>query len=256
VSCTRPIEAVHAYFDGELDASRTLDVEEHVRGCSRCAEALAEARAVRDGCGAPELRFTAPASLRERIREDVHRAARKPRSAVRVAWRALAIGAPLAAAAVLALTLLPLAGRSGNDSLLDEVVSSHVRSLMASHLTDVASSDKHTVKPWFDGRLDFSPAVVDLADRGFPLAGGRLDYLGGRAVAALVYERHKHSINVFVWPGGPDAPQRVTSERGFSLVHWSAGGMTYWAVSDLNPTELGELTAMFRERVAAPGERG
>jgi anti-sigma factor RsiW len=252
VSCTRPIEAVHAYLDGELDASRTVELEEHVRGCARCAQVLAAAQGLRDACGVSELRFTAPGSLHERIREDVRRAARRERSAVRLVWRGVALAMPLAAAAMIALAVLRIAsGPRNTDPLLDEVVSSHVRSLMASHLTDVATSDKHTVKPWFDGKLDFSPTVVDLADRGFPLAGGRLDYLDGRPVAALVYERHKHLINLFVWPNGPDAPERITSERGFSLVHWSAGGMTYWAVSDLNAMELGELTAIFRDRAAA-----
>src|SRR5262249_31751299 len=160
---------------------------------------------------------------------------------------------PAAAVALLALAILPLLRRPGGDRLIDDIISGHVRSLMVEHLTDVASSDRHTVKPWFDGKLDFSPAVVDLADHGFPLIGGRLDYLENRPVAALIYGRPKHFINLFVWPtDASSAPgERTVSRQGFTLIHWSAGGMTYWAVSDLNPAELGEFAGLVRERAAA-----
>ena len=166
----------------------------------------------------------------------------------------MALGLPAALAAVIALSIVPLLRRPlTTDLLVDEIVSGHVRSLMADHLTDVASSDKHTVKPWFDGKLDFSPAVVDLADHGFPLVGGRLDYLRNRSVAALVYARQKHFINLFVWPstrdGGVGEPK--LSRHGFNVIHWKASEMTYWAVSDLNPAELEEFAGLIRERVAA-----
>jgi len=140
------------------------------------------------------------------------------------------------------------------DFSIDEIVSGHVRSLMADHLTDVASSDKHTVKPWFDGKLDFSPAVVDLADHGFPLVGGRLDYLGSRSVAALVYARQKHFINLFVWPSTRegDLGEPKSSRHGFHLIHWNAAEMSYWAVSDLNPAELEEFAGLIRNRMAPP----
>jgi anti-sigma factor RsiW len=136
---------------------------------------------------------------------------------------------------------------SAEKQLAQEIVSGHVRSLMGSHLMDVASTDQHTVKPWFNGRLDFSPPVKDLAAEGYPLTGGRLDYVGRRSVAALVFQRHKHVINLFVWPAteADSKPAAIKPTQGYNLIHWSKGGMAFWAVSDLNPKELMEFTQDF-----------
>jgi anti-sigma factor RsiW len=155
----------------------------------------------------------------------------------------------VAAAAVIVLALVPLLrGPSTQEILAQQVLSSHIRSLMPQHLTDVSSSDQHTVKPWFNGRLDFSPPVADFAKEGFPLVGGRLDYVDNRPVAALVYGRRKHFINVFVWPSASkiDAGTKDMTLQGYNLVQWTKSGMTYWVVSDLSKSELDEFVRQVR----------
>ena len=172
-------------------------------------------------------------------------------------WLGLAgFGTGAATAWGLALVLLavPMAPQ---DALSEAVTTNHVRSLMASHLADVASTDQHTVKPWFAGKLDFSPPVVDLAAEGFALTGGRLDYLDGRTVAALVYRSGPHVINLFVWPTADAKVQApaFSARQGYQLVHWAQGGMQAWAVSDLNAAELQNFASLLRERTAPPAAR-
>src|SRR5262245_61303468 len=134
------------------------------------------------------------------------------------------------------------------DAIVDQVVANHVRSLLAAQLVDVVSSDQHTVKPWFDGKIDFAPEVRDLSANGFPLAGGRLDYLDGKTVAALVYHRNKHPINLFITPALTNRSKSPTAiaRRGYNIVSWTNNGMNYWAVSDLNQQELREFTELVR----------
>ena len=235
MSCELVGRDLDAYLDRELDAESSAALREHVMACAACRRQLAEREALTKLVrGAPY--YSAPDRLRARVLAQSSRS-----NSVR---RVL----PWAAAAVLALsvgagmTLWPSASSGGN-VIADEVVSDHVRSLMANHLFDVQSTDQHTVKPWFLGKLDFSPPVVDLASIGFPLVGGRLDYIGGRPVAALVYQRQKHTINVFVAPELDDAFARgfAPAVRGFNIKHWTHGGISFWAVSDLNDAELSEL---------------
>ena len=258
MSCTEPQDLVHAYLDRELDLGKSLEMEAHFRQCATCSKAHEEGRRLRTALNEGGLRFSAPPDLHKRIRAVVRTEVRGKARSRLVGWRAMSFGLPAALAAVIALSIVPLLGRSTTtDLLVDEIVSGHVRSLMANHLTDVGSSDKHTVKPWFDGKLDFSPAVVDLADHGFPLVGGRLDYLANRSVAALVYARQKHFINLFVWPSSYEENRgaQKLSRHGFNLISWNAGGMSHWVVSDLNLAELEEFTGLIRDRMApaAPG---
>jgi anti-sigma factor RsiW len=181
------------------------------------------------------------------VRGSLREAAKAPPTPRALPWRGLSLAAALAVVVLLVGGLWRGGLTPGaDDTLTGEVVASHVRSLMAAHLADVPSSDKHTVKPWFDGKLDFSPPVEDFAAEGFPLVGGRLDYLDNRPVAALVYMRQKHVINLFIWPvsGGSAPLTQPASRQGYNVFRWTTGGMTYWAVSDLNTTELREFVGL------------
>jgi anti-sigma factor RsiW len=209
-------------------------------------------------------RYAPPAGLAARIRNDVRAAAApapRPRPARPAAapWRrwleaAAVYGAGAATAWGIALSVLVVPAQ---DLTRDAVVAGHVRSLMGAHLADVASSDHHTVKPWFAGKLDFSPPVIDLATEGFPLTGGRLDYFDGRAVAALVYQAGPHVINLFVWPtpDGKSVPPELLAQQGYNIVHWGQAGMQAWAVSDMSAAELQSFAGLLRQRLRAPEAR-
>jgi anti-sigma factor RsiW len=215
--------------------------------------------------------YSAPAALRERLHSELSAAAgpvAPPRRGTGFnPWGWLTAGSAVAFGAMLAFSLVVSLGLGAGSGLLalpgmrtfapgsgltDEIVAGHVRSLMASHLADVASTDQHTVKPWFSGKVDFSPPVTDLAAQGFPLTGGRLDYLDRHPVAALVYQRHAHTINVFVWPeNGADQNGATASEQGYHVVQWRNAGMHFAAVSDLNADELGSFADMLRQHATA-----
>jgi anti-sigma factor RsiW len=242
---------LHGYLDGELDPVGSTEVERHMKDCPACAKAYENQLALRSAISNASLYAEAPADLRRRVRSAVRRESGVEAKVPVFSWRWLAIGAPLVAAAaaiVVIVSLAPRFSRPAAEALLtQEVISSHVRSLMVNHLTDVASSDQHAVKPWFNGKLDFSPPVKDLAAQGFPLIGGRLDYLGGRSVAALVFQRHKHVVNLFIWPAKEkdSKPTPFTPSQGYNLIHWSEAGMAFWVVSDLNEKELMEFVQDF-----------
>ncbi len=241
MNCQEAQSLINGYVDGELDLVRNLDIDAHLEKCVLCSQVYKNHRVLRDGIKSGTLYFTAPPDLQRKVQLSVRKAARaegRPRFLPK-GW--LRIAAPAAAAAIMVLALVPLLrGPSADDLLTREVLSSHVRSLLADHLTDVSSSDQHTVKPWFNGKMDFSPPVKDLAEQGFPLIGGRLDYIGNRPVAALVYQRRKHFINLFVWPSEvkSDVGPKSLSRQGYNLFYGVKAGMTYWAVSDLEKSEL------------------
>jgi anti-sigma factor RsiW len=213
-------------------------------------------------------RYQAPSFLRERVTTAVRAAEPRPFAVDRGRsgagwWQWATMGAVFASGAVVALTLSLLLATQGQIAQLsDDVVADHVRSLMVTHLTDVASSDKHTVKPWFSGKLDYTPPVRDLSPEGFPLVGGRLDYLDGRSVAALVYRHRLHTINLFVWPCDDTTTYGIKrlTRRGYNIVNWCDGGMQFWAVSDLNAEEMQTFGQLLRqtterqfEKPIAPG---
>jgi anti-sigma factor RsiW len=191
--------------------------------------------------------FHVPADLRKRIQSSIRQAGKSEPIFPTMPWRWLAVAASAAFVVILAWALVPrLYGLEPEQRVAQEVVSSHVRSLMVDHVADVMSSDQHTVKPWFNGKLDFSPPVKNLAKEGFPLVGGRLDYLENRAVAALVYQRQNHLINLFIWPATDDTHvnPRALIRQGYHLFHWSKAGMKYWVISDLNETALQEFVRL------------
>lgn len=248
MTCGFDKDLVSAYHDGELDAGQSALVEAHLEGCPSCAAWLERLRDLSRTAREPALHYDAPAYLEGRIREAVRENVREMRRPHYAYWRWAAVAAGLVLAAGLVWGLIGYRTRAASERAIGEaVVSNHIRSLLATHLFDVPSTDRHTVKPWFDGKLDFSPDVRDLAPQGFRLAGGRLDYLDGRTVAALVFQRRLHVINLFVWPSGaaPARPAPVVSEHGYNVVHWAADGMTYWAVADIPATELEEFGRLY-----------
>jgi anti-sigma factor RsiW len=249
---------LHGHLDGELDAANAFQVEDHLRNCPTCAAEYQYLTELQTILRQDELQYRAPAALRVRILGAIEPAPAPPVAPLPVRWwqrlwqgQHLGLSAAAFAAGLAMVMVVP----HRSLDVEQELVSEHVRSLMANHITDVMTSDQHTVKPWFDGRLDFAPPVVDLANEGFALTGGRLDYIAGRAVAALVYKRREHVINLFIWPEekGGIGTDRVQSSvnNGYNTLHWSGNGMTFWALSDLNPTELQEFMRRFQGHLAS-----
>ena len=248
MTCVPAKSLLESYLDDELDAAQTAHVAEHLASCSSCAGVHAQLLELRAGIRTHAPYYRAPAGLRQRIQVSVRQADRQADRHAPAFWRWIAIAAAILLAVSAAWNIALFRSRTSSaDLIAQDVLSSHVRSLMGVHLLDVPSSDQHTVKPWFNGKLDFSPDVRDFAAQGYPLIGGRIDYARGRPVAALVYQRRKHIINVFTWPsaatdGGPELDR-----NGYHVVHWDTSGMSWWAVSDLNVGELRQFENLYRQ---------
>jgi anti-sigma factor RsiW len=241
---------LHAYVDDELDLVRSVELEDHLAQCSDCADEVASYRALRDGLKAAELRYKPSPEFLARVSAALQEE-QQPRRSTSTPARSFTWWnwAPAAACLVIAIaSLMFYANRERETNLSKDIVADHVRSLMASHLTDVVTSDQHTVKPWFTGKLDFSPQVRDLSSNGFELIGGRLEYLDGHSAAAIVYQRRKHVINLFEWPvTGSNQDPETTAQNGFNLIEWKQSGMYYCVISDLNAQELSQFVAALRQ---------
>ena len=275
MNCEEIKNLMDAYLDGELDPVTSQKVEQHLRDCPKCEQAYEVQTVMAHAISQAAPYYKAPPELRERIQSSLRneigaKATRRgtrgsqvmrtrkqpePRATLfGMPWNWLALAAAIALAAIVASSFLPRLRQPGGDQFLaTQLIASHVRSLMADHLTDVASSDQHTVKPWLDVKLDFAAPVVDLSGEGFPLIGGRLDYLDNHSVAALVYQRRKHFINLFIWPTTPvDSKEQKTVEReGYHLLRWADGDFTYWAVSDVSIGDLQNFQRLFEKQIVA-----
>ncbi|MGT2429036.1 anti-sigma factor family protein [Cupriavidus basilensis] len=254
-------ELLPGYLDQELSLSEALEFERHLADCEQCQQVYAQHRQVSAQLRQADLRVEAPQELVKRIK-----AALPVR---RTLWQRLGerfgrwsgggslawapAGAMLMSVVALTWSLgLYLSVPSSETRLTQELVDNHIRSLQVNHLSDVISTDRHTVKPWFDGKLDFAPPVVDLVQQGYPLVGGRLDYLNGRAVAVMVYHYKLHPINLYVWPGNDaGATPRIYAQQGYHLAHWSAAGMNYWAITDAGEAELSGFITNLRAHPAS-----
>ena len=250
MSCDYARTALHGYLDGELDAARSAEFERHLESCRECASALAAEESLRSSLQRSGLYEHAPVSLRKKIRAELGTATATASSIMQriPMWRWIAVAASILVVATISWFAWPRSGTTAASAPFTaaELIDAHIRSLQPGHLTDVASTDQHTVKPWFNGKLDFAPPVKDYADEGFSLIGGRLDVLAGRNVAVLVYARRKHFINVFVLPTKePDTPIHPPGLRqGYQWLHWRHQGMEYCAVSDVSLSDLHELAQL------------
>jgi anti-sigma factor RsiW len=251
-ACPDKEPLLHGLLDGELDAANAQAFEVHLKTCPGCAAAFAEQQVLKARIAAPGIAWRAPENLRAQI-DAMTAPAREPRRPLRRAAPWALSGVLAAVAATLAVMVVQprLVGLAVPSpamvGLEDELVASHVRSTLGEHLVDVQTSDRHVVKPWFNGRVDFAPPVIDLIDQGFPLAGGRLDYIDHRVVAALVYRRNRHVVNLFVWPSrvGGGEPDTV-ARGGYSVAHWTSRGLEFWAVSDIEAKDLKTFEQAFQ----------
>jgi anti-sigma factor RsiW len=274
MNCEEATKLMDGYLDSELDPITSQKIEQHLRECPKCDQAYKIHGSLIRVIGNATPYYKAPAELREQIQSSLRDAVgakdkggsgqpgqlsvprpqgERRRVLSQVPWNWLALAAAIMLGALITAVFLPrMRAPNADQFLATQLIASHVRSLMANHLMDVPSSDQHTVKPWLDAKLDFAAPVPDLSNQGFPLIGGRLDYLDSRSVAALVYQKRKHFINLFIWPttSKDSTAQTMVEREGYHLVHWSDGDFTYWAVSDVNINDLQSFKQLFEQQTA------
>ncbi|MFY9957896.1 anti-sigma factor family protein [Bradyrhizobium sp.] len=252
MTCEEAEILLHALMDGELDAGHAREVEEHIAGCAACAAKLAAYREMSQAIATAKMKYTAPLALRRRIEASLPQTQAPSRRAV---LRGFALGSAVSAIAATGLVAIVLR-EDELQRIQSEIVSAHLRSLQAGHLTDVISTDQHTVKPWFNGKLDVSPPVIDLTAQGFTLIGGRLDYVNARAIGAVVYKRRAHVINLFVAQTSNTERRaaKIETLQGFNIRCWRDRGLNFWAVSDLGADELAEFGDKFESAMRANSE--
>lgn len=241
MTCEDAQALLSAHVDGELDLVRSLEIEKHLETCQACARIVQNQKTLGAALRDASLYYRPPRHLEEHIHTALRAAEPAQARPRRIHWPVLAVAASLLLAGVFVDRLVHFAARPAPQNLVaQEVLDSHLRSLMPGHLADVQSTDRHTVKPWFAGKLDFSPPVNDFAEQGFPLTGGRLDSVSGRTVAVLVYQHNQHVINAYVWPseGTPNSSVSAATLKGYNILHWTHAGLEWWLASDLNPQEL------------------
>ena len=249
MNCEGARTMIHPYADGELDLVRNIELEHHLESCADCSRMLGNIQTIQAALKNAPLYYDPPEGLRKRVRSAVRKAGGQKRVLWLRGWRLPALAATAAALVFLLWKIgHQMLNPSSQDILAREILQSHVRSLMLNHLTDVQSNDQHTVKPWFDGKVDFSPDVRDLSDQGFLLVGGRLEYIDGRTAAALVYQRRKHVINLLIWrtAGGENLESADVQRQGYNSLAWEDNGMTFWAMSDLNQPELRQFVQLIK----------
>jgi len=231
-------------IDGELDAANTVTIEAHIARCDNCREELERLQSIRNLLSNEGMRHQAPDLLHRRIAALPELQPKAANTNRIPGWLAPGIGGALAASLALVAFVGPMQQQQAMDA---QLVSSHVRSLQPGHLMDVQTTNQHIVKPWFNGKIDFAPPVPELADRGFPLAGGRLDSINGRTVAVIVYRRRLHVVNVFAWPAASER-SRLSVVDGFAVAEWDDDGLAFAAVSDIPADELRQFKALYRSR--------
>ena len=249
MQCQESKKILDAYVDNEVDVVQSAAFEEHLAGCPECTQNLESRRSLKDAMQNADLRYAAPPELVKSVRQQLR--LREEKSVVpRWNWLKSAAWGFAAATAMFALVAIALVWHfytPQEQKMAALVVDGHVRSLQATHLVDVQSTDQHTVKPWFQGKVNFSPKVTDFKEKGFPLEGGRLDYVDNKDAAAVVYKHNQHNINVFEYPGNGSSGIEEFQQRGYNVLHWAKDGMQFWVVSDLNESELRQFADLLKE---------